>query len=204
MDKSLANLQNHNESDPTPRYWCCLRFVIEIRRQIGWNCRTCQIQGLFTSVPAPVYAEKLKDMQQDTLEAHYAFFVNLLPDWSHHNQIASQCRSRIELLAKEIELRRLDKSNSERHVETIDQGTEILLWTKRGAKAAIVAALLAGTALLLNMPLSKLLHAIAFLASPQSSLRTMATVSPSPMPRARIQASQAATTSPTAPAKAPK
>jgi hypothetical protein len=127
--------------------------------------------------------EILKGLTREELERYHAFFVKLAPDWTHHPATLAKCRSRIDLLGKEIELRRVDDRNRERHSEVIVQGGEVLLWTKRGAKAAIIAAILAGLALIPDIPFSKLLRALSSQPAPAPTQLESPNVSASEPPK---------------------
>src|SRR5881398_1341877 len=106
----------------------------------------------------------LDAMSLETLKAHHAYFVDLLPDWLHKPGTAQKCRGRIDLLAKEIELRLLDERNKERHLEAIGQGSKILFWARFAVLVGVVVPIL--VALIAEIPLSTLLPSTTSQPSP--------------------------------------
>jgi hypothetical protein len=92
-----------------------------------------------------------------------------------------RCDRRLELLRREIELKRTEERSERQHQENSFLGQKTLFWAKVGGIAAAI-----GTFVLLfqDMPISKLLRAISSRASPKSSPQLMPTAAQSETPTA--------------------
>jgi hypothetical protein len=144
---------------------------------------------------------KLDDLSPQELEAYYGKFSAIYPSLSDF-RLGEQCRNRIGLLMREIELRKTEEKADRRHREIHGVGKKTLTWAMIGGVTGILILLIEGFSLVRDTFFSKVPPATLPQSSPNSSLQiptptsglseseaTSNNTTPSPEPTTTVQPS---------------
>jgi hypothetical protein len=168
------------------------------------KCRLVEQQeayNRFGEVKRATEPNKLIDLPLAQLEAYYNE-LHSLRDWLFGTTWALEaCNARMELLRREIELRRLTEQSDRQHRESFDLGKrtfglseKTLFWAKVGGIAAAI-----GTSVLLvsDTGLSKFLRAMSFRLAPVSPKQNLPSAAATEAPTATLSPSESTPASPT-------
>src|SRR5260370_29955128 len=125
---------------------------------------------------------KLEGLSLKELQSHHDRLSAVLPHLLDNPPLVMLCRDRIELLRREIELRRIEGRSERQHQESFGLGTKTLFWAKMAVLAAVVVPV--SLVLISQLPFSKLLPARIDKASPPTYRQT-------PAPTAGVPESEA-------------